>query len=58
MLPRSREREGAKNRKRKFREREQEECIRDDNAGETEKSLVSPPSTESINKNDEWQFAI
>jgi hypothetical protein len=48
----------AKNRKRKFREREQEECIRDYNAGETEKSLLSPLSTESINSNNEWQFAI
>jgi hypothetical protein len=53
MLPKSRERKGAKNRKRKFREREQEEGIRDDNAEKTEKSLVSPPSTESINSNDE-----
>jgi len=54
MLPKSGERKGAKNRKRKFREREEEECISDDNAAETEKSLVSPPSTESINSNDEW----
>jgi hypothetical protein len=53
MPPKSRERKGAKNRKRKFREREQEECIRDENAGYTEKPLVSPPSTESINSNDE-----
>jgi hypothetical protein len=58
MLPKSGERKGVKNRKRKFREREKEECISDDNAAETEKSLVSPPSTESINSNDEWQFAI
>jgi hypothetical protein len=36
MLPKSRERKGAKYRKRKFREREQEEGVRDDNAGKTE----------------------
>jgi hypothetical protein len=36
MLPKSRERKGAKNRKRKFREREEEECIRDYNAGDRE----------------------
>jgi hypothetical protein len=58
MLPKSRERKGAKNRKRMFRERKQEECIRVDNARKTEKSLASPPFIESINSNDEWQFAI
>jgi hypothetical protein len=48
----------AQNRKRKFREREQEECIRDDNARETERSLPSPSSTESVNSSDESQLAI
>jgi hypothetical protein len=48
----------AKNRERKFRKREQGECIRDDNAGETEKSLLLPPSAGSINSNDERQVAI
>jgi hypothetical protein len=48
----------AKNRERKFRKREQGECIRDDNAGETEKSLLFPPSAGSINSNDERQVSI